>query len=246
MNQTLEEIADFWDTHSLADYWDQTHEVQFEVRATRRRRITLDPDVYSWVEAQAHSRGVSPETLVNLWLVERLQKTAEHWATVAKRTTNEGQTHRHIVCDLERHRKGFKVLLSVLGSPESSQPTFRPAPLSRKPIPMWWSSRASSARTRPAATRAARTIRGISGAQQAQWLAEAASLSIKSGIVRLMILWNVDYLEYGEDPMAGYAIIRPVNSCPACEALHAVVKPRWLCGVRWRRVLFDLPIHTAF
>ena len=38
--KTLEEIADFWDTHSLADYWDQTHEVSFEVRAQRRRRIT--------------------------------------------------------------------------------------------------------------------------------------------------------------------------------------------------------------
>lgn len=23
---TLEEIADFWDTHSLAGYWDKTHE----------------------------------------------------------------------------------------------------------------------------------------------------------------------------------------------------------------------------
>jgi len=55
---TLEEIADFWDTHSLADYWDQTHEVEFEVRAMRRRRVTLDPDVYAWIEAQAHSRGV--------------------------------------------------------------------------------------------------------------------------------------------------------------------------------------------
>jgi hypothetical protein len=73
---TLEEIADFWDKHSLADYWDQTHEVEFELRATRRRRVTLDPDVYSWVEAQAHSRGISPETLVNLWLVERLQQAA--------------------------------------------------------------------------------------------------------------------------------------------------------------------------
>ena len=31
--RTLEEIADFWDTHSLADYWDQTHEVAFEVSA---------------------------------------------------------------------------------------------------------------------------------------------------------------------------------------------------------------------
>jgi hypothetical protein len=72
--RSLEEIADFWDTHSLADYWDQTHEATFEVRAQRRRRITLDPDVYAQVEAQAHTRGLSPETLVNLWLQERLQE----------------------------------------------------------------------------------------------------------------------------------------------------------------------------
>jgi predicted nucleic acid-binding protein len=72
--RSLEEIADFWDTHSLADYWDQTHEVTFEVRAQRRRRITLDPDVYTQIEAQAHTRGILPETLVNLWLMERLQE----------------------------------------------------------------------------------------------------------------------------------------------------------------------------
>jgi hypothetical protein len=70
--RTLEEIADFWDTHSLADYWDETHEVEFEVRAERRRRITLDPDVYSRLEAQARVRGLLPETLVNLWVAERL------------------------------------------------------------------------------------------------------------------------------------------------------------------------------
>jgi len=72
---TLEEIADFWDTHSLADYWDQTHEVEFEVRAKRRRRVTLDPEIYARVEAQARAHGILPETLVNLWLVERLQET---------------------------------------------------------------------------------------------------------------------------------------------------------------------------
>ena len=70
--RTLEEIADFWDTHSLADYWDQTHEVEFEVRAKRRRRVTLDPEVYAQLEAQARTRGILPETLVNLWLAERL------------------------------------------------------------------------------------------------------------------------------------------------------------------------------
>ena len=72
--RTLEEIADFWDTHSLDDYWYQTHEVEFEVRAKRRRRITLVPEVYTRVEAQARERGILPETLVNLWLVERLQE----------------------------------------------------------------------------------------------------------------------------------------------------------------------------
>jgi hypothetical protein len=74
--RTIEEIAEFWDTHSLADYWDQTHEVEFEVRAQRRRRVTLDPEVFLKVEAQARKRGLLPETLVNLWLVERLQATA--------------------------------------------------------------------------------------------------------------------------------------------------------------------------
>ncbi len=74
--RTIEEIADFWDTHSLADYWDQTHEVEFEVRAQRRRRVTLDPEVFQKVEVQARRRGLLPETLVNLWVVERLQATA--------------------------------------------------------------------------------------------------------------------------------------------------------------------------
>lgn len=30
-NATPEEIGEFWDTHSLADYWDETHEVEFQV-----------------------------------------------------------------------------------------------------------------------------------------------------------------------------------------------------------------------
>lgn len=70
--RTPKEIGEFWDSHSLADYWDETHEVDFEVRAKRRRRITLDPEVYAELEAEARARGVLPETLVNLWLAERL------------------------------------------------------------------------------------------------------------------------------------------------------------------------------
>lgn len=71
--RTINEIAEFWDTHSLADYWEQTHEVEFEVRVQRRRRIALDPEVYAQIEAQARARGILPETLIHLWLLERLQ-----------------------------------------------------------------------------------------------------------------------------------------------------------------------------
>jgi hypothetical protein len=55
--------------------------------------------------------------------------------------------------------------------------------------------------------------------QQAAWLAGAASYSSQTGRVRLMIVWNVDFTRYDADPMAGYAIVRPDGSCPACSAL---------------------------
>ena len=48
------------------------HEVEFEVQAKRRRRVTVDPDVYTRLEDQARVHGLLPETLVNLWLAERL------------------------------------------------------------------------------------------------------------------------------------------------------------------------------
>nr|HID13836.1 LysM peptidoglycan-binding domain-containing protein [Anaerolineae bacterium] len=64
-------------------------------------------------------------------------------------------------------------------------------------------------------------------AEQAAWLAEAASLSASGGKVRLMIVYNVDFtLWSAHDPQAGYAIIRPDGSCPACETLHAVMGSR--------------------
>ncbi len=73
---SVEEIAEFWDSHSLADHWDETHEVDVEVRAERRRRVTLAPQVYTEVEELARRQGILPETLVNLWLVERLRKVS--------------------------------------------------------------------------------------------------------------------------------------------------------------------------
>ena len=68
----MKEIAEFWDTHSLDDYWDKTREVEFEMTAQRRRRVIVEPQIYKELETEARLRGVVPETLVNLWLAEKL------------------------------------------------------------------------------------------------------------------------------------------------------------------------------
>ncbi len=65
--------------------------------------------------------------------------------------------------------------------------------------------------------------RGITNAQQAAWLAEAVTLSRSSGMVRCIIVWNIDFARYGNDPQDGYAIIRPGGSCPACGSLAAAM-----------------------
>lgn len=64
----------------------------------------------------------------------------------------------------------------------------------------------------------------ITVGNQAQWLGRAAQLSRDSGKVRMMIIWNADFREWGEDPQMGFSIFRPDGSCPACATLKAVMR----------------------
>lgn len=77
-SRTLEEMADFWDTHSLADYQDQTHEVEMTFApSARRRTVTIEPELLADISKVAQARKVSMQTLINVWLrqqVDRLQK----------------------------------------------------------------------------------------------------------------------------------------------------------------------------
>jgi hypothetical protein len=54
-------------------------------------------------------------------------------------------------------------------------------------------------------------------------LAEAVSVAANTGKVRLIIVFNVDFTYWGDDPQAGYAMIRKDGSCPACETLARVM-----------------------
>lgn len=73
---SYEEIAEFWETHSLADYWEQTEAAEFEIDPTARRRylVALDPGLIQRVQRLAQIRGLSTESLVNLFLEQRLHQ----------------------------------------------------------------------------------------------------------------------------------------------------------------------------
>ncbi len=73
--RSYKEIGEFWDTHDLADYWEQTQPVEFEVDI--QSEVTyypLDITLAAEVCSVAKRRGVSPETLLNLWVQEKLQE----------------------------------------------------------------------------------------------------------------------------------------------------------------------------
>ncbi len=72
--QSYEEIADFWDNHSLADYWDQTEAAEIELSEQARRHylVSVDRELLSRVRKLARIRGVSTESLVNLLLAQCL------------------------------------------------------------------------------------------------------------------------------------------------------------------------------
>ncbi len=74
---TPEEAGAFWDTHSAADYWDQMRDVVMEINIQSEIfLVALIPDLADRLAQEAEKRGVSTETLVNVWLSEHLKGAA--------------------------------------------------------------------------------------------------------------------------------------------------------------------------
>ena len=63
-----------------------------------------------------------------------------------------------------------------------------------------------------------------SALEQSEWLAQAIQIAANFDDMplELIIIWNIDFDNYGDDPQAGYAIIRPDGSCPACDTIAAL------------------------
>ena len=68
-------IGEFWDTHDLAEHWEQTEPVEFEIDLESEvAYYPLDVTLVARIRSIAKQRGVSPETLLNLWVQEKLQE----------------------------------------------------------------------------------------------------------------------------------------------------------------------------
>lgn len=70
---TLAELAEFWDSHDATEFDDHTHPVEMRFELNQRRHyVAIDPDLLASLRQRAQMRGLSTESLVNLWLQERL------------------------------------------------------------------------------------------------------------------------------------------------------------------------------
>ena len=65
---TLEEIGAFWDEHDFTEFDTDAPNIEFNVSCD----VSIEPDLLSALEEHAGLRHIGVETLVNLWLREKL------------------------------------------------------------------------------------------------------------------------------------------------------------------------------
>jgi len=74
--ETLEDLAEFWDTHDVADYAEYLTPVECEVAVhpTHEYVITLSDSLNALLRQVQEREGVSIGTLINLWVQEKLRQ----------------------------------------------------------------------------------------------------------------------------------------------------------------------------
>jgi hypothetical protein len=65
---SLEKMGEFWDKHDFTEFDPDAPDVKFEVTCA----VPVEIDLLAEIEKQARQRGVSVETLVNLWLQQKI------------------------------------------------------------------------------------------------------------------------------------------------------------------------------
>ena len=75
--RTYQEIGAFWDEHDATEFGEQT-EAKFDVNIkSQRKYYPLDVDLSLKIRQIAEERGISEETLLNLWVQEKINQASQ-------------------------------------------------------------------------------------------------------------------------------------------------------------------------
>ena len=69
------EIGEFWDEHDLSKFWGKTRKVKFDVDI--ESEVTYYPvekGLAEKIQQEARKHGISSDTLVNLWLEQKIKE----------------------------------------------------------------------------------------------------------------------------------------------------------------------------
>ena len=85
--RSFDALADFWDNHDLTDYEDELEEVKYKIakKPSHQFILSLSDKLTREMRIIVRREGVSMQTLVNLWIQERLQQAPKHSARKTRR-----------------------------------------------------------------------------------------------------------------------------------------------------------------
>ena len=75
--ETDEQAAEFWDSHSLADYADDTQvveDVTFSSCPLKQISLRLAPSQIDRLKRIAASKGIGYQTMIRMWVTERMRE----------------------------------------------------------------------------------------------------------------------------------------------------------------------------
>ena len=71
--QSYQEIGEFWDNHDVSEVWEQTQPADCVVSGhAKTTYYPVESTLSQKLHAVAQQRGVSAQTLLNLWLQEKV------------------------------------------------------------------------------------------------------------------------------------------------------------------------------
>jgi hypothetical protein len=76
-SRSYSEIGEYWDEHDLGEVWDETRPVDIDVDLqSEKRYYPIARRLSEELNQMAKAQGISPETLINLWVQEKTAKKA--------------------------------------------------------------------------------------------------------------------------------------------------------------------------